>query len=626
MPSQRPLLARDDSQDSLHAADEEDALLTGQPTNKDAERWRKYREAGLSVYSIVTTIAVIVLAILFANALKREQPSDEDADNGWDGHGKPTGKRNLIFMVSDGMGPTSLSMTRSFRQYVEDLPIDDVLVLDEHLIGSSRTRSSSSLITDSAAGATAFSCGFKSYNGAISVLPDHTPCGTVLEAAKKAGYMTGLVVTTRLTDATPACFAAHANSRAYEDLIAEQMVGNNPLGRVVDVMIGGGRCHFLPNTTDSSCRVDDKDVVKMAREKYGWNYVSTREQFNKLDAMDAGSVQLPLLALMADLDIPYEIDRCHIPDEYPSQSEMASLALRLLSAATADSDKGFFLMIEGSRVDHAGHGNDPAAQVHEVLEHDKSFATVLDFLEDNDTPGVLISTSDHETGGLAAGRQVGPAYPVYRWYPQILANASHSASHLGHRYLSWLSTQSHAGLSPTKTQQYHYIRAMLEDDFGIFDADPEEIENVIEYDFFQPPSYIFADIISSRADIGWSTHGHTAVDVNIYASDPKHALPLVGNHENIEVGKFLANFLEVDVDEVTKELRKKRVKTGPKHGSEELVAAKEHEWMGPIVLPTKATLDHEKDEAVFDEYTLPHDDVLENEVQRVASDGAWAWI
>ena len=111
------------------------------------------------------------------------------------------------------------------------LPHDDVLVLDQHFIGSSRTRSTSSLVTDSAAGATAFSCGLKSYNGAISMLPDHTPCGTVLEAAKKAGYMTGLVVTTDITDATPACFASHVKIRTEEDLIAQQEVGEHPLGR-----------------------------------------------------------------------------------------------------------------------------------------------------------------------------------------------------------------------------------------------------------------------------------------------------------------------------------------------------------------------------------------------------------
>ena len=82
-----------------------------------------------------------------------------------------------------------------------------------------------------------------------------------------AGYKTGLVVTTRLTDATPACFASHVNRRAYEDRIAEQEIGENPLGRVVDLMLGGGRCHFLPNTTEGSCRGDDRDLVELAKHE-----------------------------------------------------------------------------------------------------------------------------------------------------------------------------------------------------------------------------------------------------------------------------------------------------------------------------------------------------------------------
>jgi len=171
----RPLLARAESQDSYREANEEDALLTRQATGKtEPSQWQKYREAGLSVYAILATITIIVLAIV-VNHESRRVPSNGSGDEGRK-DGKLTGKRNLIFMVSDGMGPTSLSMTRSFRQYTEGLSIDDVLVLDNHLIGSSRTLSTNSLITDSAAGATAFSCGIKSYNGAISVLPDHTPC------------------------------------------------------------------------------------------------------------------------------------------------------------------------------------------------------------------------------------------------------------------------------------------------------------------------------------------------------------------------------------------------------------------------------------------------------------------
>jgi alkaline phosphatase len=313
----------------------------------------------------------------------------------------PAGKRNVIFMISDGMGPTSLSLTRSYRQLVDGLPFSETLTLDKYLIGTSRTRSTSSLITDSAAGATAFSCALKSYNGAISILPDESPCGTVLEAAKRAGYMTGLVVTTRITDATPACFSAHVNHREEEDRIAEQQIGDYPLGRVVDLMIGGGRCHFLPNTTDESCRGDSRDLVSEAQTKFGFSYVHDRKSFDGLKKGDA--VKLPLLGLLAQRDVPYDIDR--LDEEYPSLEEMAEVALRALEIATRGSEKGFFLMVEGSRIDHTGHANDPAAQVREVLAYDRTFKRVAKWVEKSPDHGVVVSTSDHETGGLAVARR-----------------------------------------------------------------------------------------------------------------------------------------------------------------------------------------------------------------------------
>ena len=579
---EQPLLARPSSpHSSTQDLAEEDALLTGQPVRRNESSRKKWREAGLFIWSMLATIAVIVLAVLYQHQSAQAKPKS----GGWGPDGKPSGKRNMIFMVSDGMGPTSLSLTRSFKQYTDGLPIDDVLVLDQHLIGSSRTRSTSSLITDSAAGATAFSCGFKSYNGAISVLPDHTPCGTVLEAAKKASYMTGLVVTTRITDATPACFASHANRREYEDLIAEQMIGHYPLGRVVDIMVGGGRCHFLPNTTDGSCRNDDTDVVEMAR-KNGFNYIDNRKDFDDLDAKS--EVKLPLLALLAATDVPYEIDRVHVNDVYPSQSEMAEFALKALSAATKDSDKGFFIMIEGSRIDHAGHGNDPAAQVHEVLAHDKSFAAVLDFLKKDKTEGVLVSTSDHETGGLATAKQLTQAYPHYYWFPGVLANATHSTEYCARKWRDYLNGSGSTASRATKREE---VGKLLSQDLGIVDYSDEEVDAVLDAKPYWPPFYLFSIMISRRAQVGWSTHGHSAVDVNIYASDPKHAPTLVGNHENIEVGKFIAEYLDLDLAPVTKELREKKVRTSETGEVIEL-----GDWMGPLGLPANdngklATLD-----------------------------------
>ncbi|KAI9750843.1 MAG: pre-mRNA-splicing factor 8 [Chaenotheca gracillima] len=545
----KPMLAsgRPSSEHSDERAEaEEDALLTGERTETYAAGrnnkygWGFWREVGLFVWALIATVAVIVVAVLYQHQTAAHRNQDDGAFS------PPSGKRNMIFMVSDGMGPTSLSLTRSFRQFQSGLPAEDVLVLDQHLIGSSRTRSTSSLITDSAAGATAFSCGFKSYNGAISVLPDHSPCGTVLEAAKKAGYMTGLVVTTRITDATPACFAAHVNTRDQEDRIAEQEVGEYPLGRVVDLMLGGGRCHFLPNTTDGSCRHDDKDVVALAKNK-GFSYVDDRSGFDGLDGGNA--VSLPLLGLFARTDIPYEVDRRNQNDIYPSLDEMARTALTALTKATKDSDKGFFLMIEGSRIDHAGHSNDPVAQVHEVLAYDKAFSSVLDFIEGSDTAAALVSTSDHETGGLATAKQLHITYPEYVWYPGVLANASHSAEKLSG------DLNNYSGKENIKT----YIRdTLLGDGLGVHDATDDEIESLVSQRELRP--WTFSDIISRRAQVGWSTHGHSAVDVNIYGSGSSGrntTLQLAGNHENTEIGDFIGTYLELDVESVTKELLEK---------------------------------------------------------------------
>lgn len=542
MPGQRPLLSNRASSDVSGDRDiaEEDALLTGRPTQRASggpRTWKFWREIGLLVWAVLATALVIVLAVVYQKTVQEPR------------HGSPhpTGKRNLIFMVSDGMGPTSLSLTRSFMQFQNGAPFGEQLVIDQHLIGQSRTRSSSSLITDSAAGATAFSCAKKSYNGAISVTPDHEPCGTVLEAAKQAGYMTGLVVTTRITDATPACFAAHVNMRESEDRIAEQMAGDSPLGRVVDLMFGGGRCHFLPNSTvESSCRADGRDVVDLAK-KNGFNYIDTRAAFDQLKG--GASVELPLLGLFADTDIPYEIDRRNENHDYPSLHEMAETAMKALSEATRDSDKGFFLMIEGSRIDHAGHHNDPAAQVHEVLAYDKAFTSVLNFLQNDKTEAVMVSTSDHETGGLATARQLHTSYPEYAWYPSPLANATHSAERLALEYAKYLFS------SPSDAQKASFIRESIEHGFGIYDYTDDEVKKLVN----EPLTalYQYADMISRRSQTGWSTHGHSAADVNIYSSDPKAAMALVGNHENTEVGDFLREYLDVDVDAVTKELREK---------------------------------------------------------------------
>jgi alkaline phosphatase len=203
----------------------------------------------------------------------------------------------------------------------------------------------------------------------------------------------------------------------------------------------------------------------------------------------------------------------------------------------------------GSRIDHAGHHNDPAAQVHEVLAYDRTLSSVLSFIKRSPVQTLMVSTSDHETGGLATARQLHASYPEY--VNKYLFN------------------------DPSDSQKREFVKDEIEDGLGIYDATDEEINDLVK----DPATalYQYADMMSRRSQTGWSTHGHSGADVNIYSSDPKAATDLVGNHENTEVGEFLRNYLDVDVEAVTKELRDKGTKL-----MVESATGEEISWMGKI--------------------------------------------
>lgn len=141
------------------------------------------------------------------------------------------------------------------------------------------------------------------------------------------------------------------------------------------------------------------------------------------------------------------------------------------------------------------------------------------------------------------------SYPEYLWYPSPLANASHSAEHLALAYNTFLAT------NPSTDQTADFVRDSITTGLGIHDFNDDEVNNLVK----DPATslYQYADMVSRRSQTGWSTHGHSAADVNIYTSNPEAAHALQGNHENTEVGQFLRDYLNVDVNAVTRELLEK---------------------------------------------------------------------
>jgi alkaline phosphatase len=148
--------------------------------------------------------------------------------------------------------------------------------------------------------------------------------------------------------------------------------------------------------------------------------------------------------------------------------------------------------------------------------------------------------------------EIRPTYPDYKWLPQFLANATHSSDYLAVLLSKHISSYEGASMSDNDLRKY-ITETLVKGGLGIYDAEEEEIDAVVDHP--TDADYIFADMISRRAQIGWSTHGHSAVDVNIYGSAGSEAL--IGNHENTEIGKFLREYLDVDVDAITRELRDK---------------------------------------------------------------------
>ncbi len=324
--------------------------------------------------------------------------------------------KNIIFMVPDGMGLADVTASRIFLNGPDGEP----LAFEKMpVIGYQRTHSANSTVTDSAAAASAWSTGDKFNNGEIACHSDGAIClenpTTILEEAAARGKATGLVVTSSLTHATPAAFGAHVHSRKCETEIGRQYVEETR----VDVLLGGG---IGANRSGYNCEQypgQDKDAVVTSAIAGGYTYVQTLGELNGALQDDAGKI-LGLFAPYGKTPENFHVDpTLAYPQEEPTLAVMTEAALDVLE----ENNRGFFLMVEGSLVDWADHGNrlgvqydengDQAtdkygvpqnSQIAEMIAFNKAVETVRSWI--NDKKGraeetLVVVVADHETGGFA---------------------------------------------------------------------------------------------------------------------------------------------------------------------------------------------------------------------------------
>lgn len=273
---------------------------------------------------------------------------------------------NIIFMIGDGMGVPQVSSAYYFG---DSLPNFSRF----KQIGFHQTSATDYTITDSAAGATAFSTGEKTYKRAIGVSVDSLPQETILERLQGEGYQTGLISLTSITHATPASFYAHVTDRDMHEEIASQLVESN-----VDFFAGGGKKFF-------NQRTDGKNLFEELVDK---NYhLDTLELSETIKGKKNAYV-------LADDGIPSKIDG---RGDY--LSEATTMALNYFDQR----EEPFFMMVEGSYIDWGGHAENAEMMISEVADFDKTLGVVLDYVEAHPNT-LLVVTADHETGGVSIGK------------------------------------------------------------------------------------------------------------------------------------------------------------------------------------------------------------------------------
>ena len=270
---------------------------------------------------------------------------------------------NVIYMIGDGMALPQV--------YAAMLASGEEMTFSQFpYIGVVDTHSASNDITDSAAGGTALASDYKTKNGMVGMNPDSIPVQTVLEFMKEQGKETGIVVSCYVTHATPATFYAKVPKRSHYEDIAMQLAETDN----VNLIIGGGRKHFTQ-------RKDSLDLVQEMVEKYGWTVYDT------LAYIDTTCKKYAVLA--NDDHMPKAAER---GDFLPRAVETA---LQTLDGA----ENGFFLMVEGSQIDFACHGNDSTWMMDEMMDFDAAIKVALNYAKEKGNTLVVV-TADHETGGL----------------------------------------------------------------------------------------------------------------------------------------------------------------------------------------------------------------------------------
>ena len=459
----------------------------------------------------------------------------------------------VFLFIGDGMSYPQFQTASDYLGAIEQGESPEIVQGGKNLsfmnfpvAGSATTYDSSSFCPDSASTATSISTGHKTYSGVINMSEDKTETfETIAEKVKEQlGYKVGIVTTVNLNHATPAAFYAHQESRNNYYEIGQEMVRSG-----FDYFAGGG----LLDPTGSE---GDKESIYTLAERAGYDVITTQAEAKALEQGDGKAIIIG--ETLADSDaLSYENDR---EDNEWALKDYVQKGIEML-----DNDKGFFMMVEGGKIDWACHANDAGSTVADTVALSDAVAEAVKFYQEHPTETLIIVTGDHETGGLT----IGFAGTDYDTYLTNLANQKISYAKFDELYVSKYKAEN---------TPFEEVMQDITDNFGLVTAEnaanakssklvltdyelerleqayeqtlsgeeitPENQEEYVLYGTYEPLSVTVTHILNNKSGISFSSYAHTGLPVAVFAMGNGQQL-FEGFYDNTDIYEYMAALLRV---------------------------------------------------------------------------------
>lgn len=487
--------------------------------------------------SILITIGMVVL--VYASGV--QETSTDKTSNPQNSN---TSAKNIILLIGDGMSAAQIETADAYLGVQNGKMLDQLSFESFPHQGLTTTYANDRFITDSAAAGTAIATGKKTYCGAISVNEEYKSLKTILEYAQDKGKATGIITTTRVTHATPAVFLSHNKDRdAENDIALEESTSN------VDFLAGGGYRNFIGKNNVynlKSKRTDNQDLIENMKKAGYTAFISENqtENFNNYVPKKGEKI----VGLFGSSHLDYAIDKAN----QPTLAQMTKKGIELLSK---DND-GFFMMIEGGRIDHACHANDATSAIMDTLAFNDAIQVAIDFYNQNPENTLIIVTGDHETGGLTLGfagtyyesafdklHNQNISYENYQYGAFKKYKESHTTANAALNDLRD-DLSKYFGLDNLSSDEQKALRnALIRSISGKVIKGSSEADYLL-YGGYEPFIMQITHIVNNRAGVAWTSYSHTAVPVATFAIGP-NSYQINGMFDNTKIFDFMANAFNV---------------------------------------------------------------------------------